>query len=209
MRHTLMTEKIARRGVRIPAEYAADSLDQVLVDGVATKSVVALKADHTVKSVSEWIASGTDASSHQGFPVLDSRDRLIGVLTRRDILAADNEPGTPLRNLIRCPPKFVYEDCTVRQAADHMVNHGVGRLPVVTRVRPHHVVGMVTRSDILSCYRRLLDENRPEPPTISFPGFGRRRTTRLVRKQAERNRPCPERESHPVLSENCSGCGTA
>ena len=31
MRNSIMTEKIARRGVRVPTEYAADFLDQVLV----------------------------------------------------------------------------------------------------------------------------------------------------------------------------------
>jgi CIC family chloride channel protein len=40
MRHTIMTEKIARRGVRTPAEYVADALEQLLVGDVATKSVV-------------------------------------------------------------------------------------------------------------------------------------------------------------------------
>ena len=46
--------------------------------------------------------------------------------------------------------KFVYDDCTVRQAADHMVNHNIGRLPVVLRNEPTRLIGIVTRSDILS-----------------------------------------------------------
>ena len=40
MRNTIMTEKIARRGVRVPTEYAADFLDQVLVRVAATREVV-------------------------------------------------------------------------------------------------------------------------------------------------------------------------
>ena len=35
MRNTIMTEKIARRGVRVPAEYSADFLDR----GLETRSV--------------------------------------------------------------------------------------------------------------------------------------------------------------------------
>ena len=37
MRHTIMTEKIARRGGRVLAEYSADYLDQVLVKDAATE----------------------------------------------------------------------------------------------------------------------------------------------------------------------------
>ncbi|MDD5302675.1 MAG: chloride channel protein, partial [Elusimicrobia bacterium] len=48
MRHTIMTEKIERRGVRVPSEYAADHLDGVLVRDAASAAVVALAADLTV-----------------------------------------------------------------------------------------------------------------------------------------------------------------
>ena len=40
MRNTIMTEKIARRGVRVPAEYVSDFLDQVLVRDAATKNIM-------------------------------------------------------------------------------------------------------------------------------------------------------------------------
>lgn len=38
MRNTIMTEKIARRGVRVPTEYAADDLDQVAVRDVCSRT---------------------------------------------------------------------------------------------------------------------------------------------------------------------------
>ncbi|MEO7037122.1 MAG: chloride channel protein, partial [Polyangiaceae bacterium] len=40
MRNTIMTEKIARRGVRVPSEYAADYLDQLWVKDVASRDVI-------------------------------------------------------------------------------------------------------------------------------------------------------------------------
>jgi len=169
MRHTIMTEKIARRGVRAPAEYVADALDQVLVGKIASKSLVALEAEEPLDEVRHWIESGAEGSRHQGFPVLDERGVLVGVVTRRDILAPGEAGDLRIRDLIRRSPKYVYDDCTVRQAADHLVNHGIGRLPVVTRESPPRVIGIITRSDVLSCYRGRLEENRIEPPTIRFP----------------------------------------
>lgn len=172
MRNTIMTEKIARRGVRTPSEYVADELDRVLVRSIATKAVVALKAGDVVRDVREWMMSGAAGGTHQGFPVLDEHGVLVGVLTRRDVLSAESEDAR-LVELIRRMPKFVYDDCTVRQAADHMVNHGIGRLPVVSRGDDPRVVGMLTRSDILSCGRRAMDEEEPEAPTVWFPSFRR------------------------------------
>jgi H+/Cl- antiporter ClcA/CBS domain-containing protein len=166
MRQSIMTEKIARRGIRAPAEYLADPLDQVLVHAIASANLVSLRADTTLGEARGWLQSGAEGTSHQGFPVLDAGGVLVGVLTRRDLLDASARPEQRLRELITRLPKYVYDDCTVRQAADHMVNHGIGRLPVVLRDEPQKVIGMVTRSDILSVYRRRVEESRANEPTI-------------------------------------------
>ncbi|MFL5455818.1 MAG: chloride channel protein, partial [Myxococcales bacterium] len=86
MRNTIMTEKIARRGVRVPGEYAADFLDQIQAGAAAAKPVVSLRADQTLAEVRAFVQSGVDGSSHQGFPVVDGEGLLVGVVTRRDIL---------------------------------------------------------------------------------------------------------------------------
>src|SRR4051794_15322873 len=65
MRNTIMTEKIARRGVRVPAEYEADFLDTVLVRSVMSKSVVSLLANQTLGQVRAWIHSHAAGTAHQ------------------------------------------------------------------------------------------------------------------------------------------------
>lgn len=180
MRNSIMTEKIARRGIQTPAEYVADVLEQVLVGQICSGGAVSLRADDKLAAVRAWLASGAEGTGHQGFPVLDAQDVLIGVLTRRDLVSSTEADGLCIRDLVRRLPKYVYDDCTVRQAADHMVNHGIGRLPVVSRARPHRVVGMVTRSNILSVYRRRVEEALAEAPTIRLrvPRLGRRPVSR-------------------------------
>src|SRR3954470_6715189 len=168
MRNSIMTEKIARRGVQPPAEYVADVLTQMLVRDVASQGVVSLGATDTVAKTRDWLASAARGTSHQGFPILDTNQCLVGVLTRRDLLDATIPADQTLENLVRRAPKFIYDDCTVRQAADHMVNHGIGRLPVVSRGIPPRVVGMVTRSDVLSAFRHGIHERSPQKPTISM-----------------------------------------
>jgi hypothetical protein len=55
-KNSIMTEKIARRGVLVPAEYAADIMDRVCVREVMTRQVVSLRADQTVAEVQAWLA---------------------------------------------------------------------------------------------------------------------------------------------------------
>jgi CIC family chloride channel protein len=171
---SLMTEKIVRRGVAAPHEYEADLLAQVAVREIATRKVVTLAARQSVAEVRRWIAADGPDASHQGFPIVNADSVLVGVLTRRDLLNSLVAEQTLLADLVARLPKFVHDDCTVRQAADHMVRHGIGRLPVLNRAKPPQIIGIITRSDILSVFRRGLDESTSEPPTLKMPSLRRR-----------------------------------
>src|SRR6185436_15523370 len=74
MKHSIMTEKIARRGVRVPAEYHADWLDQVAVRDACTRRVVAVDADDTLAELRAWLATGAEETHHAAFPVMDAED---------------------------------------------------------------------------------------------------------------------------------------
>jgi CBS domain-containing protein len=153
MRNTIMTEKLARRGVRVPSEYAADFLDLINVADACSTDVMTVNADESLESVRER------SVSHQGFPVLDENGELLGVITRRDIFDLTKPAGTRVRDVLSRPPAIIYLDNSLREAADQMVREKVGRLPVVERARPHHVVGIITRSDLLRAHERRLAES--------------------------------------------------
>ena len=73
------------------------------------------------------------------------------------------------------PERIAQLMAAVRQAADHMVNHSIGRLPVVSRERPHRLIGIITRSDILSVFQKRLKEAQPQKPTLGlFKGNGKK-----------------------------------
>ncbi|WP_437821558.1 chloride channel protein [Sorangium sp. So ce1078] len=156
MRHSIMTEKLARRGARVMAEYAADHLAQITVRDAASHPAVTLAADDTVGAARAFLLSQAEGSRHQGFPVVDGGGELVGVVTQRDVLT--EQPGAlAIRDLIRRPPAVVFEDSSLREAADHMVTEGVGRLPVVSRQAPRKVLGMLTRSDLLDAHRSRIE----------------------------------------------------
>ncbi len=169
MRNTIMTEKIARRGVRVLAEYSADFLDQVLVRDRASSPVVTLTAEQRAFDALAAVAG----VSHQGFPALAVDGRLLGMVTRRDLAAA--APDATVASLITRAPVVVFDDSSLRDAADQMTRAHVGRLPVVTRAAPDRVVGIITRSDLLHAHVRRLDEaHRAEQVLDVRPRFARR-----------------------------------
>jgi len=119
---------------------------------------VALAADDTLAAVRAWFGSHAVGTGHQGFPVLDRDQHLVGVVTRRDIFDPANLEASTLRQILKRPPAIVFEDNSLREAADHIVKEDVGRLAVVTREDPRTVTGWLSRSDILSAHRQRLDD---------------------------------------------------
>ncbi|MFP5246395.1 MAG: chloride channel protein, partial [Thermoanaerobaculia bacterium] len=154
MRNTIMTEKLARRGVRVPAEYAADFLDLVHVQDACTTDVVTARVDDPISALR------TAAVSHQGFPVIDKNGLLVGVITRRDFLDSSNADDVRAGDLVKQEPVVIFPDNSLREAADQMVRHNVGRLPVVLRENRRRIVGIVTRSDLLRAHERRLQSTQ-------------------------------------------------
>jgi H+/Cl- antiporter ClcA len=158
MRNTIMTEKIARRGVRVPAEYSADYLERISVGEACSRKVISLRASQRLAAVRGWLEAESAVARHQGFPVLGNEGQLLGVVTRRDLLAAGLADDVTVGGLVRRPPLVVREDHSLRDAADHMVETDVGRLVVVGGEGGQQVVGIITRGDLLAAHARRLRE---------------------------------------------------
>ena len=105
MQHSIMTEKIARRGRPVPSQYGVDYLEQVLVGDVSLRDVVFLRADQAVEAVRTWLGQALPGSDHQGFPVLDAASRLIGVVTRRDLLDPRVDSAAWVADLLHLPAR--------------------------------------------------------------------------------------------------------
>ncbi|HQX92273.1 MAG TPA: CBS domain-containing protein, partial [Thermomonas sp.] len=158
MRNTIMTEKIARRGVRVPSDYAADFLEQVTVGDACSREVVSLRTDDTLGGVRSQLQSGQHEYQHQGFPVIDAAGQVRGVVTRRSLL----DPAIPdvrrIGELLTRPPVLVHPSHSLREAADHMVAENIGRVVVVDDQAPHGLLGILTRGDLLAAHSRRLKE---------------------------------------------------
>src|SRR5512140_981924 len=172
MRTSIMTEKIERHGVRVVQDYVADFLDRVLVKDQMRREVMSLRASEPLADARARLVADP---RHQGFPVVDDAGRLRGVVMRREVM---DEKSGALRvgDLVRRPAAVVFEDNSLRAAADHMLHENVGRMPVVRRDAPQIMIGFLTRSDILAAHHRRLGEVHPKAGiTFAGPRFLRRK----------------------------------
>jgi CBS domain-containing protein len=89
-------------------------------------------------------------------PVVDSTGRLLGVISKSDILASEEEAqeesqallqDTPVQDLMTAPALTIPPSASVREAAKQMLAAGVHRL-IVTK--GEHVVGVISTTDIVS-----------------------------------------------------------
>lgn len=186
MRNTVMTEKLARRGLRVPSEYEADALQQVTVSDMMDAPTVNLRDDMRVKELADRIAKGEpDYVRHQAFLIVDEQDQLAGIITRGDLLIALEEPtGGELSVLQAGTTSLIvtYPDEMVHDALNKLVRNDIGRLPVVSREDPRHIVGYLSRGAILRARRHRIDEEHTREPgwlgrwRESVPAMGRQDT---------------------------------
>jgi H+/Cl- antiporter ClcA/predicted transcriptional regulator len=168
MRYSIMTEKIARRGTPIARGYEVDPLRQQLVRNWISTPVVTLRADERHRDVAARMLAELSHDAHQGFPVLDAAGALVGVVTLRDLFARRDNQEALIQDLVHRPPVVALGSWTLREAADEMVRHDVGRLPVIDQNDPTRVVGIITRSDLLRAHgSRLSEVNRLEPSVVA------------------------------------------
>ncbi|HTT24085.1 MAG TPA: chloride channel protein [Candidatus Sulfotelmatobacter sp.] len=162
-RSSIMTEKLARRGLRVHQDYEADALTQVTVAETMEKNPPVIAASTKVGEVAERIARHDPAvARYEALLILDD-SRLVGIVTRGDILRALDKDTTGMiavEDAGSTKLLVTYPDELVSEAAAKMLHHDVGRLPVVERGDERKAVGYLGRAAVLAARtRRLHDEH--------------------------------------------------
>jgi len=167
-RASIMTEKLARRGLYIHQEYETDVLQQVMVAETMDKDIPVLPAGMKIGELSDRISRhDPEVSRHKGMFITDATGQLAGLITRGDLMRA--LAGAPSGNSTVLDASshnliVTYPDESLHEAAAKMLRHNIGRLPVVDREHPQQVVGYLGRSGIMAARLRRLDEEHMREP---------------------------------------------
>jgi H+/Cl- antiporter ClcA len=162
MRRSILTEKLARRGHHITREYSIDPFELARVGEVMDQDAPSVPAGMKLLQLADRIAQGDPRlSRRQGILILDGQNRLSGIITRGDIVRALRRSHAVELTVGEAGSSdlvVAFPDETLHGALTKMLQHDLGRLPVVERANPTHVVGYLGRAAILSARLRLYEE---------------------------------------------------
>jgi CBS domain-containing protein len=162
MRRSILTEKLAQRGHHITREYSIDPFELARVGEVMERDVTTIPANMKTSDLSDRIAGGdAQLNRRQGTLIVDEQNRLVGIITRGDILRAlrlNNASELTVMEAGSTNLTVAYPDEPLDAALSRMLNRDVGRLPVVDRNDPSKVVGYLGRAAILSARMKLHEE---------------------------------------------------
>jgi len=162
LRRSILTEKVARRGFHVMREYAVDPLAITRVGEVMYEDVYTLPAGMKVTELSDRIAQRDPlVADRQGLPIVDEQQRLVGIITRGDVLKALDQGANGDTTVLAAGSReliVTYADEVLQDAVNKMLRNDIGRLPVVSRTDHHRLVGYLGRANLMTARLRQLDE---------------------------------------------------
>jgi len=154
LRHeTIYTLKLLRRGVDVEQEEMADVMRSVTVKEAMTRDFPTVPAVMKVDDIVKLFQK----TGHHGFPVVDEKGLLAGVVTQTEL---ERQLGATLvkKNLTAGDiatkyPFVAYPDQTLDRLLD-AVDDAEARIPVVSRGGERRLLGVLGRHEIIGTYRR-------------------------------------------------------
>ncbi len=148
---TIYTIKLKRRKIELEAKHDWAMLGSMKVSEIMSKSVETLPANISLAMLIEKLQK----SFHTGFPVVDQQNNLIGILTYREMRLAivrSEDLGNIIivKDLMRENPPYAFPDEIISDILRKMNENDIDRLPVVERLNPRKIIGIVTYHDIVN-----------------------------------------------------------
>lgn len=127
-------------------EFSIDILEEIEVGKVATKKVVTVSPEQTLREISHLIAS----TGHLAYPVLEN-GKLVGLISYRDILKVPPEliDKTKVREVMSTRLITATPNESLAVALRRMDETGYGHLPVVDPLNSTKLLGILSKRDII------------------------------------------------------------
>lgn len=167
MENTIMTEKIARRGVKTPHSYEPDILEKIAVEQVIKENGIVLSEDNTVKEIKEWLDEEPEYRSNY-FIISGNEGEYKGILSSSTLFSNLQHDGSRIGTLIKRKNISVDTGSSLRTAVEIMAKENTDVLPVVSKENNNAIVGILSYREIIASYKKNMDEHVKKHPDISL-----------------------------------------
>lgn len=186
LKRSILTEKIARRGHQVVREYIVNPLHLVRVGEVMEQNLPTVPASLPVAGLFERLAEEDPVlARRQEWPVVDDKERLVGLVTRGDLVRAlerEDDDHQSVGDLGSRKLIVTHADELVEEATAKMIAHDIGRLPVVDPADPTRLLGLLGRASVMAVWLRATREEQTRDVgwlSRRLQGWGGRLATRL------------------------------
>jgi signal-transduction protein with cAMP-binding, CBS, and nucleotidyltransferase domain len=189
MENTIMTEKIARRGVRTPHSYEPDILDKLTVQQVIEDDGAVLSANTTISEVREWLQKNKNQTRNY-FIVVNDDGSFEGIISSSNLFSMHHAVDSKIGSLIKRRPFAITASDTLKTAVEMMAKENLDVLPVISS-ETNKVKGILSYKNILSAYKHGIEEHEESVPislkrrTLKILLHGKRRLTSLKERETE------------------------
>lgn len=153
---SIFTEGLRRKGIKIRKGREVDIMTSIPVKAAMVTNVQTVSEDKSVETLEALMK----VSRHVGFPIVDSRGKLSGIVTLSDLRSKvkPGEVGRKIGEIATREVEVAYPDETLDTALKRLASKQIGRLPVVDREDKKKLLGIITRSDIVNAYNKKIVE---------------------------------------------------
>ncbi len=166
MENTIMTEKIARRGVKTPHSYEPDVLEKLIVEQILNDNGIIISEESSVKEIREWVNQGQDDQSNY-FIVSSNGGEYKGILSSSNLFSNLHSQEDLIGTLIKHKGIYIRLNDTLLTAVETMAKEDVEVLPVVSKENTT-IIGVLSYHDIIATYKNGIDEHEKKQPHISL-----------------------------------------
>jgi CIC family chloride channel protein len=149
--HSYELLRLGKKGLSPEDVEENHPLARIEVDDIMVKDVVCLKEKMTFHEMKTIV----EKTRHTGFPVLNEEGVLVGLLTDMEVYNAllTAEPSQlTVGSMMRKSVRTLARGTTLRSAIRLMNESKQDRVPVVDQANPKHVIGLISRSQIMTAH---------------------------------------------------------
>ncbi len=175
MENTIMTEKIARRGVHTPDSFEPEVLGKLTAAATSDPNGLVINPNINIREARNLLKSANANAQH--FVVADNNGDYAGIVNLADIMRHDIDPDTMVKSILKNSRLFVKSTDTLRKVIQVMAEKDVEALAVTAL---NKVGGIISYKDIINAYKVYHEENDRSDINISFK---RKRLKALIRSR--------------------------
>lgn len=152
MEDTIYTVKLRRQGIIIEQEMDVNRMKTITVKNIMETDVDTVSPDLSILKLSEKIIS----TGHMAFPVVQEKNRLIGIVTHSDFDKIDetDNKNPKVSDIMTADLITVKADDTLEDVLVKTEDEELSHFPVVDPTDNEKLIGFFTKGDIIRAYTK-------------------------------------------------------